>query len=259
MPKNDIALPSRVSLLWDVPVALVLLTRLPMPSLPDAAFANQARAAWAFPLAGLAIGTLSGALALGALWLGLPVGAAAGLMLGAGVVLSGAMHEDGLADTCDGFWGGFTPARRLEIMKDSAIGTYGVLALILSLGLRWVALAMLLPHGIAAPLAAAIVSRGCFAVLMTALPLARTTGLSHGVGAPGGVVSAVSVGLGIVLALMLTGPAILLPALGAAIVVGGLAAVALRKIGGQTGDVLGAAQQLGEITLLLGLCVSLSF
>ncbi|MFT7596440.1 MAG: adenosylcobinamide-GDP ribazoletransferase, partial [Paracoccaceae bacterium] len=141
MPENDKP-PFAVS---DVAVAFVLLTRLPLPTLPDHAFARQAHAAWAFPLVGLVVALLAGGMGWAALRLGLPASIAAGLVLGAQIMLTGAMHEDGLADTADGLWGGFNADRRLEIMKDSAIGTYGVLALILSLGLRWAALTLLLP------------------------------------------------------------------------------------------------------------------
>ncbi|GHF51116.1 adenosylcobinamide-GDP ribazoletransferase [Seohaeicola zhoushanensis] len=234
-------------------VALALLTRLPLPRLPESAFAQQARAAWAFPLAGLAVGALAALAGLAALRLGLPAGIAAGLALAAQVMLSGAMHEDGLADVADGFWGGFDRARRLEIMKDSAIGSYGVLALILSLGLRWSALSLLLPQDPAALIAAACLSRATLPALMTALPPARAGGLSRGVGVPGWTVSAAALALGLGLAYALTGPAALAALLTTALLLTAFAALARAKIGGQTGDVLGASQQLGEIAVLLTL------
>ncbi|MAC77587.1 MAG: adenosylcobinamide-GDP ribazoletransferase [Rhodobacteraceae bacterium] len=230
--------------------ALALLTRLPLPRLPDAAFADQSRAVWAFPLVGLLVGGIALGVGLLALTLGLPATGAAGLVLLTQVMVTGAMHEDGLADTADGFWGGFSRDRRLEIMRDSHIGTYGVLALILSLGLRWQALTALLDGP--ALLVAAIVSRAVMPVLMTALPHARTDGLSRGVGRPGPR----AVLLGLVLA---GGLSLLLVGLGAllALVLGALAAVTLglmakRRIGGQTGDILGATQQCTEIVILLG-------
>ncbi|MCA0869693.1 adenosylcobinamide-GDP ribazoletransferase [Seohaeicola saemankumensis] len=241
----------------EVGVALVLLTRLPLPRLPAAAFARQARAAWAFPLAGLAVALPACAVGLLALALGLPAPLAAGLVLAMQMLLTGAMHEDGLADTADGLWGGFDRDRRLEIMGDSRIGTYGVLALVVVTGLRWTALAALLQAGAwPAVLAVAALSRAALPMLMTALPPARDGGLSRGVGVPGRAVSLVALLLGAALAAP-AGPAIALPALAAALVLVALALVARAKIGGQTGDILGAAQQLGEATLLCGLAATL--
>lgn len=250
MPKND-RLPFAIT---DVAVAFVLLTRLPLPALPDSAFASQARAAWAFALVGAVVALLAGAVGWAALRLGLPAGIAAGLVLSVQIVLTGAMHEDGLADTADGLWGGYAPDRRLEIMKDSAIGTYGVLALILSLGLRWGALTLLLPIApITALIAAAALSRSPLAALMTALPPAHSTGLSAGVGAPGWAASLTSLALGTGLAWLAVGPvSLILMALGLGATVL-MAALARAKIGGQTGDILGATQQVVEIVTLLGL------
>lgn len=254
MRKNDIADISP----RDPMLALVLLTRLPLPALPEAAFARQAAAVWAFPLAGLAVGALAwvtGALALAA---GLAPVAVAGLMLVVLVMTTGAMHEDGLADTADGLWGGFTAERRLEIMKDSHIGTYGVLALILSQGLRLAALSALVAGGaLGAAVAAAVWSRALMPVLMATLPNARGTGLSQSVGRPTPQAVTLGLGLAAVLALLLAGWAVLIPALLAVLSVLGLAALARAKIGGQTGDILGAAQQLAEITCLLALSVAL--
>lgn len=251
MAKTDMAV------IWDFPVALALLTRLPLPRLPDAAFAVQARAVWAFPLVGLVIGALAGGAGWAALALGLPPWGAAGLALTAQILLTGAMHEDGLADSADGLWGGQTRARRLEIMKDSAIGSYGVLALILSAGLRWGALAALLPIGIGPMIAAAALSRAALPCLMR-LPNARGAGLSHHVGRPGGTACLLALGLGAALALIAAGPAVLIPGLCAAGALAGLAALAIARIGGQTGDILGAGQQVAETLLLLGLAAALT-
>ena len=245
--------------LYDIAVALALLTRLPLPRLPSGAFAHQARSAWAWPLAGLTVAApacLLGALAIGA---GLPATISAGLVLVTQAMLSGAMHEDGLADTADGLWGGMTRDRRLEIMRDSRIGSYGVLALILSVGLRWSALAGLIAAGAwGAVLAAAVLSRAGMPALMAALPRARTDGLSHGVGQPGrgAVCGAMAVALG--LALACTGWAVLLAAAWAALAVAGMGALARAKLGGQTGDILGAAQQLAEIAALLALLAGIA-
>ena len=126
----------------DIATATALLTRLPVPFTADRA----AAAAWAYPVTGLFVATLAAAVASLALAFGLPPALAAGLVLAIQVIVTGAMHEDGLADSADGLWGGWTRARRLEIMRDSRIGTYGVLALVLVTGLRWAALtAIILP------------------------------------------------------------------------------------------------------------------
>ncbi|MCE8009792.1 adenosylcobinamide-GDP ribazoletransferase [Aestuariivita sp.] len=253
MRENDTAL---IRLL-DLPVALVLLTRLPLPALPDAGFAREARAVWAFGLAGAVVGGIGAAVASIALGLGLAPVLAAGLCLGAQMIATGAMHEDGLADTVDGFWGGWTAERRLEIMKDSHIGTYGVLALVLSVGLRWLALSVVLNGSVLAVIAVAMLSRAVLPTLMAALPRARPGGLSDRVGRPpmaaAGLAAALGV-FGVVACLGAQAAPVLLVTLLAA---GGMAALARAKIGGQTGDVLGATQQMIEIACLLVLSSTL--
>jgi adenosylcobinamide-GDP ribazoletransferase len=245
MRKNDIQAK-------DILLALVLLTRLPLPHLPAAAFERQARAVWAFALAGLAVALPAAVLAALALAVGLPATIAAGLALATQVMLTGAMHEDGLADTADGLWGGFDRPRRLEIMKDSRIGAYGVIALILSVGLRWSALSALMALAGVWPLVAlAMLSRAMMPALMSWLPHARDTGLSQSVGRPRALPCGVAVLLAALLSLPLIG-AMALPvliAMGAA--TAGLGLLARAKIGGQTGDILGASQQLAEIAGLL--------
>lgn len=234
-------------------VALALLTRLPLPRLPDDAFSRQARAAWAWPLAGLAVALPAVLVAKAALGLGVPVTVAAGLLLVVLIALTGAMHEDGLADTADGFWGATTRARRLEIMRDSRIGSFGVLALILSVGLRWSALAVLLSAGVGTVLAAACLSRAGLPALMTWLPAARPDGLSAGVGIPDPQTSGLAAAVGLALALAAAGTQVIGPAVFAAALLAATGMIARVKIGGQTGDVLGAGQQVAEIALLVGL------
>lgn len=240
--------------MWDIPLALVLLTRLPLPRLPKEAFTRQSRAVWAFPLAGLIVGALACGIGWIAIWAQLPVFAVAGLIVAALIATTGAMHEDGLADTFDGLWGGFTPERRLEIMKDSHIGTYGVLALLLFQILRITAIAALVGAEVmTGVLAACVYSRSLMPALMTFLKNARHSGLSHSVGAP--PISAVLAGLVVaaVLALGLLGALALIPMLFAMIASLIVAKFAKAKIGGQTGDILGATQQITEITFLLTL------
>ena len=253
MTKNDTALMRPI----DVVTALVLMTRLPLPHLGDAAFARQARACWAFPLVGVAVGGLAGAMALAALWLGLPVAVAAGLGPGLQVCVTGAMHEDGLTDTADGFWGGFDRDRRLEIMADSRIGAYGVIALILSLGLRWSALTVILALAVWPVVLVAVLSRGVLPAVMAGMPRARPGGLSDRVGAPPVPTAAVALGLAGLGAVALGGwsAVVVIPVAIAGCVA--MAALAQRKIAGQTGDVLGATQQVVETLCLIALATLL--
>lgn len=239
----------------DIAAAIGLLTRLPV-AVSEAAAARGARAAWAYPLAGLVVAIMGGAVG----WLGLAIGlatwVAAGLALATMIVATGALHEDGLADCADGFWGGWTRERRLEIMKDSHIGTYGVLALLLAIGLRWGALASLFDQGaIFVPMiAAALLSRAAMPALMAALPHARDTGLSHHVGRPTAATATLGAALAVVLTGVLQGPGaelVVVPLVVCAAIA--MARLAKSRIGGQTGDVLGGTQQVCEICVLLAL------
>ena len=236
-------------------VAVMLLTRLPagqlavpIPQLHDAV--------WAFPVVGLIVGGL-GALGLGfGVWIGLPPGMAAGVALIIGVLATGALHEDGLADLADGFGGGQTPARKLEIMRDSRIGSFGTLALILSIGMRWQGLATVGAGSIAltlcAPIAVAAISRAGVPALMVALPPARRDGLGRAAAGGNATGAAVAVAIGVAAGVVFLGPVVgLAAALAAGITLFGLGALAMRQIGGQTGDVLGAGQQTAEIAAWL--------
>lgn len=242
----------------DVALSLVLLTRLPLPHLPKAAFARQAQAAWAFPLAGLAVALPACGLAWVLLALGLPAQVAAGGFLGVQILLTGAMHEDGLADSADGLWGGFDKDRRLEIMKDSRIGAYGVIALILCLGLRWSLYAALLATGqLWSLLALAMLSRAVMPGLMATLPNARGSGLSAQVGRPNRAPAVLGATLALVAGLALIGAPIWIMGATAALTALAVARIAKAKIGGQTGDILGASQQLAEITCAMALLAQL--
>ncbi|WP_420011157.1 adenosylcobinamide-GDP ribazoletransferase [Tateyamaria sp.] len=238
------------SMLWDVPAALVLLTRLPVPALPSKAFADPARAVWAYPLVGLILALITGALISLSAALGLPAPIIAGLVLGVLILLTGAMHEDGLADSADGLWGGHDRARRLEIMKDSRIGAYGVLALIVVMGLRWMGLAEATWPAIVAAL---VLSRMMMPALMLALPHARSDGLSHSVGAPPRSSVLAGVFIGTVIAVACVGMAGVIALCIASLSTVAIGVIARRKIGGQTGDILGATQILTELSVLLSL------
>jgi adenosylcobinamide-GDP ribazoletransferase len=192
----------------------------------------------------------------------LPPLAAALLAVGATIALTGALHEDGLADTFDGLAGGRTIERRLEIMRDSRIGTYGVLALVLSVGLRVALLAAYLPaspwRGALALIAAEAIGRTAIVWLWSHEPPARPDGLAATLGAPERESMATALVLG-------TGISVVAGALAAGIfaalislAAAALAAVLLaqwsrQRIGGRTGDILGAAEQLAALAALLAL------
>lgn len=236
-------------------LALGLLTRLPVGAITPCP--PMGAAVWAYPLAGIAPG-LAAALAL---WAGgaagLPAAAAALLALAAGALVTGGLHEDGLADLTDGLSGGRTRERRLEIMRDSRIGSHGALALILATGLRAAALGALQGGAVlTVPLAAAMVSRAGLGPVMRALPPARPGGLGDSAArgsslaraAAGAVIAAAAA-----LALLGAAPAILALAAGA-IATAGVALLARARLGGYSGDVLGAAQIAAETAVLLAVC-----
>jgi adenosylcobinamide-GDP ribazoletransferase len=236
----------------DIAMALGLLSRLPVQIDPEAAQARGARAAWAWPLAGAVIGLLAGLAGAVASLLGFAAPLAAGAALAASLMLTGAMHEDGLADSADGLWGGHDRARRLEIMKDSRIGAYGVIALVLSLGLRWAALTLLVEAGwlVLPMVAAGALSRAPMAALMNLLPNARGSGLADSVGRPPRDSVLLGLAIALALALIATGWTAALAALWAALAAFAVAGIARARIGGQTGDILGAAQQMAEMAVL---------
>ena len=238
--------------------------RIPYLSPPRTGF-RFAEACWAAPLAGLALGTGASLVLLGAAALRLPPWVAATLAVVTLVLLSGGLHEDGLADIADGFGGGRTRERKLAIMRDSRLGTFGALALILSVLLRVGALAHLLEASAvaaaAALVAAAAVSRAASLWPLHALPPARADGLAVEAGRParGKVVRAalVAAGLTVIVAVPALGPAAGLSGLAAAAFAAqATTALARRQIGGATGDVAGAAQQTAEIAFLLGALIS---
>ncbi|WP_299848406.1 adenosylcobinamide-GDP ribazoletransferase [uncultured Roseovarius sp.] len=250
MVKNDTDL-VRLS---DIAQAVALLTRLPV-RVSDTA--RGGAAAWAYPIVGLIVGGIAALVGVMAHWSGLPDIAVALLCLATLVIVTGALHEDGLADTADGLWGGWTREKRLEIMKDSHIGTYGVLTLIVITVARWIALWLLFQTGIAAAvaalLAACMLSRATMPSLMATLPHARDTGLSHSVGSTSRASAAIAWAIALAAALLLTGGGAIWAALWAGMICGAIAMIARRKIGGQTGDILGATQQISEVVVLFSL------
>lgn len=234
--------------------ALVFLTRIPAP--PGIRFTSDDlnRAAVFFPLIGLGIG----ATAAGIFWLADQIFSqpiAVGLSMLFSVLLTGAFHEDGLADVCDGFGGGWSRQKILEIMKDSRLGTFGSVGLFFSLGLKWLTLSELNRDLVILVLMVAHVMSRYAAVMVIGLgkpatqragekqkPMANTLGL-----------------LGMLGATLLACPVLwLLPYKYWAWILGALLLITwrlyrfyLKWVQGYTGDGLGAIQQINEIVLYL--------
>jgi adenosylcobinamide-GDP ribazoletransferase len=238
----------------DLAAALMLLTRIPVPWERFSATApDHTRSAWAYPVVGVVVGAV-GALGLGlSAWSGLSALAASLVAVTAQAFATGAFHEDGLADVADGFGGGRERARKLEIMRDSRIGTYGTLALVFSVGLRAAALAAL-PFGTAACalVAGGAISRASIVAVLFRSEPARPDGLGAGTGRPSSATFAAALALGLLVVLVaLPAPVALLATAVGLLAVAAVSAVARRQIGGYTGDVLGAGQQVCECAFLL--------
>ncbi len=236
----------------DLLEALMLLTRLPLPQRSENRPMRGGAAAWAYPLVGAVVGLLAGTVAWALVSIGISNGMAATGALIISVVLTGAMHEDGLADTLDGLWGGWEKQRRLDIMKDSTIGTYGVVGLVIALLIRWEGYLIFLDSGslIAPLMAIGLLSRVPMVLMMAYLPNARGAGLSSATGKVGQKTATTSIIVAVIGSFLIFGFSTLFAILAIAAVATGLALIAMRKIGGQTGDILGASQQISEIAAL---------
>jgi adenosylcobinamide-GDP ribazoletransferase len=247
------AMTTRHRIFGEFLLATAVLTRLPVAA-QAAEEGAVARASWAFPVVGAGIGMIAALVLFVAAAFGLGEAPAVLLGLVAAGLVTGALHEDGLADTADGFGGGHDRDAKLAIMRDSRQGTYGILALILSIGLRAVALAAI-PGPIEAGLAliaAHAAARAFLPAAMVVLKPARADGLGAMAGTPSELTALAALAIGILAALTLLGPvrgaaALIL----SGIAVAATAALARRQIGGYTGDVLGAIEQVGEIVMLL--------
>jgi adenosylcobinamide-GDP ribazoletransferase len=246
----------------DWAMCLRFYTRLHWGGAQAFEMAGFAEALRALPLAGAAIGAI-GALAMAlSRGLGLSPLLAAALGVAALVLVTGGLHEDGFADVADGFGGGATRERKLEIMRDSRIGTYGALALGLSLLLRVFALAALAERSTALAAAAMVATGGLsrpagLAPLLMLAP-ARPGGLGAAMPLPSPPARATAAALAALLSFApaFFGPTpgqIVIADLAAALAAVLVARLAERQIGGYTGDVLGAAQQVAEIAGLLAL------
>lgn len=237
----------------DLAAATMFLTRLPLPVRLMPLGPVGARALRAFPVLGALIGLACGLVFWLASAIDLPPLAAALLALATAALMTGALHEDGLADCADGFGGGGDRGAKLAIMRDSRIGSYGTLALLFSLGLRAAALAAMLPgEALAALVAAHAASRAALPLVLRRLQPARNDGLAAALGRVSDSVLWQALGIGGAIGLLLLGPWAGVLSIAVALAAAFLAArLARRQVGGFTGDVLGMVQQAVEVAMLL--------
>ena len=236
-------------------IAATFLTRVPLGGSHTAPTPLSATV-WVFPVVGAAVGLVGGLIFTAFDWVGAPVWISAIAAISAMYALTGGLHEDGLADVADGFGGGISRDRKLAIMRDSRIGTYGVSALIFSIGVRVAALASIAEAGFAvsALILAGAISRSAIGPVMALLPQARPDGLSAIAGQPRSSQAWLGVAVAFAIALGFAGLSDVLVAICVtAVVVTAVATIAKRQIGGQTGDVLGAVAQVAEIAVLVTL------
>ncbi|QPC88595.1 adenosylcobinamide-GDP ribazoletransferase [Mesorhizobium sp. NBSH29] len=248
-------------IITDIALCVSFYTRLPVSSiLFGAGKKDFAAAQWAAPLAGCVVAVISAFVYALAYGLGLPPTLCAGLALASGMLATGALHEDGLSDMADGFGGGKTRDQKLEIMRDSRIGSYGAAALVFSILLRWQALAALgsPAHVALALIAAHMASRALMPAMLYAMQPARSDGLAAGAGDVPHNSALVAAGLGFIALLPFGIVGAGVAACLAAMCAYGVGSLANRQIGGHTGDVLGAAQQMAEIALLCAAVIFLT-
>lgn len=253
--------PADAGLIGDVAMGLRFYSRLPIKGAHEPP--DLSRMAPALPFTSLAIGLGPAALLAIGTSAGLPSVFAGGLAVAVLVVLTGAMAEDGLADAADGLFGGHTSERRLEIMRDSRHGTYGVAALCLYLLLRVLAIGAIAAAsplaGAAVWLAAMVISRSGSLLLPLLLLPARPDGASASAGQVSRPSFLIGAGFAAILALLLASPVVgLVGALLALVAAGAVAFICLslcrRLVGGHTGDLIGAVQallELGALTVFL--------
>ena len=239
-------------------LALQFLTRIPIPGnvpFSEDRFANTPRY---YPLVGVIVGVLCAITVLISSFL-FNINVAVALMMLFSVLLTGAFHEDGLADTFDGVGGGLTRDKALSIMKDSRLGTYGTLALVMILLLKFTALSSLTVQAIAIGL---IAGHGLSRLSSVAVMASSHYVRDHGTGKPvangidkSSLVIASTTGLACLLLVLisLSFSMMICGLMGLVIGHGLMRWVYARKLGGYTGDTLGAVQQVSEVGFYLGL------
>ena len=252
----------------DTARSVAFLSRVPVPQRHFIGYDGRlSRAVRAFPLAGVLIVLPAAALAAVLSALHAPPALIAFATLALQVLVTGALHEDGLSDSADGIGGGRDRDSALAIMKDSRAGSYGVVALILSFGLRAAAITalatVLTPSGLGmALLAVAAASRTAMVWHWSLLPPARRDGVAASVGEPESRATTFALASGILFTALLLLPHGTMPSLVLGLVATVAAIlvfnrIAMRKIGGHTGDTIGASEQLAEMSVLFALALML--
>jgi adenosylcobinamide-GDP ribazoletransferase len=246
------------SVLQDFKVAALFLTSIPVRVDGRVSMRDLARAVHAFPVMGAVVGLAGGAAFALAVLAGLPALLAALPAVAAMILVTGALHEDGLADTADGLGAGGDRERALAIMRDSRIGSFGAIALVLSLLARLQGIAEIGEPLLVlkALVAAAMTSRAIMPVVMLVQPSAKATGLAAEAGRPEPVRVAIGGGIALLVSLLLLQVSALIAVAVAAAVALPVATWLGRRFGGCTGDTLGAVQQMAELAFLLALLVA---
>lgn len=245
----------------DILAAAMLLTRIPI-EWPYNEAPNTARSYWAFPLIGIGVAAIPALLGAMLYSLGIPALAAAALMIITAAMMTGGLHQDGLADLGDSF-GGHAPEQRLAIMHDSAIGSYGTLALITNLIIQiscLAALAVLDPQLMAqAMIAVAAMSRGMMGLQRWAHTPPNIDGLAGRTGAPDRQMMLIGLLLALLAGIVFLPPVMAAVLLCAGVIITYLLGRFLKAwIGGVNGDGLGATQQISATVMLLVLTALLT-
>ncbi|NSY06706.1 adenosylcobinamide-GDP ribazoletransferase [Agrobacterium tumefaciens] len=252
----------------DVMHSVAFLSRLPVPSrfFGEGDGPSMRRTARAFPAAGLLIALPAAVLVVALAKFDASPQLTGWLAIAVTALITGALHEDGLADMADGFGSGKDKPKTLEIMKDSRIGSYGTIAMVLSFALRATALASLietLPAKTAAAclIAALVVSRALMVWHWQSLPAAKTSGIAAGAGQPGESERNIALATGLLLLVLFTLHALPFVSIVVVLAAACLATVlfgrlCVSKIGGHTGDTIGASQQITEIVTLVALALA---
>lgn len=244
----------------DCRMAAMILTRLPGVATEYPEDRKIANSFAAFPLIGIVIAGLASIPTAFLALTHIPDLAIVAFMLAISALITGGLHEDGLADVADSM-GGADPSKRLMIMRDSRIGAFGVIALILIITIQLACLADLLADGITILiggwLASSALSRSMMALQAWAYPSPDNNGFAHSVGRPDQLVMIISMITGLILALMISGSLAVIIAAGlASVVTYGLGYVMTRYIGGVNGDCLGATQMISASIILMVMAAS---
>lgn len=251
-------------LLDDLTLCLIFFTRLPVRWRGELPQGRITQALGISPVVGALVGGLVGGVYAALEIAGLAPIACAAIAVACGLALTGAFHEDGLADTFDGLGGGMTPERKLEIMRDSRIGSYGASALVMALLIKTALIVALDdPRTVPITLAAAgALAKSVSVVVMHWTTPVRADGRSAEAGRPGWLETTTAAVLGLSFAtaagVALNAPFAIVTAVAAAAAAGiAVRTLAMRHVGGQTGDILGTVQQASELAVLLAFALML--